>query len=181
MKVESTGFTSDDLAAFASDLLDHERLVLADRLEAGSARLAGVVARLERSEASDGEEWSAHDILAHIAVFSKFYGVLTYKVGSGQATEIDLLNTIQGRDVIGQRAARHSAAELLSAIQADHQRTVAYLRAADAAAMRRRIAVGNGVSMSTEQIARLMLVAHLEQHVNQLEKVIEEWPVIRSY
>lgn len=172
MKIESPGFTRDDFAAFAADLLDHERLVLADRLEAGSARLAGVVARLERSEASDGEAWSAHDILAHIAVFSKFYGVLTYKVGSGQATEIDLLNTIRGRDVIGQRAARHSAAELLAAIQADHQRTITFLRSADATAMRRRIAVGDSASMSAEEIARLMLVAHLEQHIEQLEKVI---------
>jgi hypothetical protein len=171
MKIESTGFTRADMNAFAADLLDHERVALADRLEADSARLAALVARLGEEGPSGDEGWSARDILAHIAVFSKFYGVLTYKVGSGEYQEIDLLDNIQKRDVFGERLARRPAAELLASIQADHQHTVSYLRSADAAAMRRQAAIGEGVSISADEIARLFLIAHLEQHIDQLEPV----------
>ena len=170
MKIESTRFTRDDMLAFATELRDHERLVLADRLEAGSARLAAVVERLDA--AVDGQEgWSAHEVLAHIAVFSKFYGVLTYKVGSGEYQEIDLLGNIQKRDVLGERVARQPAAALLASIRDDHQRTIAFLRSADAVDIQRRAAMGEGVSMSAEEIARLLLVAHLEQHIAQLESI----------
>lgn len=170
MKIESTGFTRDDMIGFATDLRDHERLALADRLEADSTRLAAVVERLDQA-VPEGDGWSAHEVLAHIAVFSKFYGVLTYKVGRGEYHEIDLLDNIQKRDVLGERVARQPVATLLAAIQADHQHTVAFLRSADTEAMQRRAAFGEGVSMSAEEIARLLLVAHLEQHIAQLEKV----------
>jgi hypothetical protein len=53
--------------------------------------------------------------------------------------------------------------------QRDHQRTIAYLRSADAAALQRRAVLDEGFSMSAEEIAQLPLCAHLEIHLDQLE------------
>lgn len=171
MKIESTGFTHSDLSAFASDFMEHERRILADRLEADSARLAGLVnaASAQAAPGSGSAGWTAHEILAHVAVFSKFYGMLAHKIGTGQIHEVDLLGNVQQRDVVGQEMAASSTAQLLEIIQISHRRTVDYLRSADAAAMQRRADMGGGLSVSVDQIARLFLVAHLEQHLEQLE------------
>lgn len=174
MKMESPAFTRADLQRFAGQFVDHERLALADRIERDSARLRDLAHGLEAADPAAGEEWSAHEVLAHIALFSKFYGMLTYKVGSGQVTAYDLLSSVQARDVAGQQLATQSDAALLEAIQADHQRTVAYLRSADAASMQRRLDVGDSLSVSTEEIARLFLCAHLEQHLDQLARLLAE-------
>jgi len=42
MKIESPTFTAADLDHYRDELSDHERQVLADRLERASARLAAV-------------------------------------------------------------------------------------------------------------------------------------------
>lgn len=44
MKIESTAFTAADIATFMQELLEHERLILAERLERASDQLA----RLQR-------------------------------------------------------------------------------------------------------------------------------------
>lgn len=173
MKVESTAFTRANLAAFSDAFVDHERLVTAQRIEASSRRLAELVARMGDSQPSGGDDWSGAEILAHIAVFSKFYGMLTYKVGSGQISEYDLLDSIQQRDVVAAQFVERPTEVLLRAIQSDHARTVEYLRSADATAMRRRVAIGDGASLSVDFIARMLLCAHLEQHVDQLERATD--------
>ena len=164
MEIESVQFTRADLEAFADELVEHERVALADRLERDSARLAELAAQLDESNARRARDggWSAHEILAHIAVFSKFHGMLTYKVGSGQFTEIDLLGSVQQRDTAGARMAALLLPELLQAIQSGHRHTVEYLRSADATAMKRRVDIGDA-SLSADEIARLFLCAHLDQ------------------
>lgn len=73
------------MRAFLDEAVDHERRRLADRLEVDSAKLAELVGNIpSNSEASSGD-WTGHEVLAHIAVLSKFYGTVTYRVGSGQA------------------------------------------------------------------------------------------------
>lgn len=154
MKVESTSFTVADLEHYGDELVEHERKVLADRLERASARLAelGLTVGHEEVASSDNDTWSATEVLAHIAVLSKFYGMLTYKVGTGQITELDLLRNVNLRD---------------------HRRTVAYLRSADAAAMRRECVIDGGRTvMRAEDMARQALIAHLEVHIDQLERTL---------
>jgi len=112
-------------------------------------------------------------VLAHIAVLSKFYGMLTYKIGRGQMTELDLLGNVHVRDVLGEQLARKPPAELVQMALADHRRTVDYLRSADAAAMRRQCVLDGGRAvMRAEDVAREALIGHLELHVEQLEQAL---------
>jgi hypothetical protein len=173
MKIESPAFTAADLDHYSDQLAEHEREVLADRLERASARLAELGLRVSQEEASDSDAWNATEVLAHIAVLSKFYGMLTYKVGSGQMSKLDLLGNVNLRDVLGEQLARESPVALVEIALADHRRTVSYLRSSDAAAMRRECVVDGGRSvMRAEDIARQALIGHLELHIDQLERTL---------
>jgi hypothetical protein len=169
MKIESPKFTAADLELYRDELNDHERLVIADRLERASSRLGELAARVDDQPAGDEPDWSPREVLAHIAVLSKFYGMLTYKIGSGQMTELDLLGNVNLRDVLGQQLAKEDPSTLVEMARADHRRTIQYLRSADAAAMRRECTVDGGRAvMRAEDVAREALVGHLELHVEQL-------------
>jgi len=170
MKIESTGFTRVELEQFLDEMLDHDRQLLADRLKRPSARLAELGPRVE---AGGGDaEWSQHELLAHIAVLSKFYGVLVHKISTGQMTRLDLLQNVNLRDVLGERLSHIEPAELLRMALADQERTLKLLRAADASSMRRTATQENGEPISAEEVARLPLVNHLEMHLDQLERAL---------
>jgi hypothetical protein len=170
MKIESTAFTRSDVEQFLDEMLDHDRKVLADRLERASARLAELGPRVP---AGSGEsEWSQHELLAHIAVLSKFYGVLLHKISSGQMTDFDLLENVNLRDVVGEQMAQIEPAELLRMALADQARTLKLLRTVDPSSLRKRARQENGETMSAEEIARLPLINHLEMHVDQLERAL---------
>lgn len=172
MRIESPAFSERELQGFLDEVLNHERERTADRLEAASARLAELVARGQIDRGNGEREWSGHDVLAHIAVLSKFYGVLVYQVGSGKRREIDLLEQVQNRDIAGDLLSSLPDDQLLAMAQADHQRTGRFLRSADAIAMQRRATLYEGTSMSTLEIAQLPLCAHLDVHLDQLERAI---------
>jgi hypothetical protein len=169
MKIESPNFTAADLDVYRDELVDHERLVIADRLERASARLGELALQVGQQEAGDAQDWNAREVLAHIAVLSKFYGMLTYKIGSGQMTELDLLANVNLRDVLGQQLAKEDPSALVEMARADHRRTIQYLRSADADSMRRECVIDGGRSvMRAADVAREALVGHLELHVQQL-------------
>ena len=159
-----------DVEAFLDSMLDHDRQTLADRLEKASARLARVGPQTKAG--SGEEEWSPHEILAHIAVLSKFYGVLVHRISSGQMTELDLLANVNLRDVAGQQMSQLEPAELLEMITADHQKTIRLLRTAEPASLRRSALLPDGQTITAVDIARLPLINHLEMHVDQLEKAL---------
>jgi hypothetical protein len=170
VKIESATFTRSDVEQFLEEMLDHDRHALADRLEKASARLAEIGPRV-KAGGGDGE-WSEHELLAHIAVLSKFYGVLVHKISSGQMAELDLLENVNLRDVVGEQMAQIEPAELLRMALSDHARTLKLLRAADAASLRRTATQENGQPISAEEVARLPLINHLEMHVDQLERAV---------
>ncbi|HEX9094507.1 MAG TPA: DinB family protein [Candidatus Dormibacteraeota bacterium] len=174
MRIESPTFTERDMRAFLEEAVDHERQRLADRLEADSARLGklGTTLSQPHRERESSVGWSAQEILAHIAVLSKFYGVLTSRVGSGKVSQIELLEAVQSRDPAGEQLSSLPPDQLLAMILRDHQRTIDYLRGADAAAMQRRAVLYEGYSMSAAEIAQLPLCAHLEIHLDQLERTL---------
>jgi hypothetical protein len=177
MRIESPAFTERDMRAFLDEAVDHERIRLADRLEADSARLAELVRRIPSQAPSSsgrgsGPDWSGHEVLAHIAVLSKFYGTITYRVGSGKLSQVELLEAVQSRDPAGEQLSSLPPDELLAMAQKDHQRTIVYIRSADAAAMQRRAVLYEGFSMSAAEIAQLPLCAHLEIHLDQLERTL---------
>jgi hypothetical protein len=173
MKVESTSFTRVDVEQFLNDMLDHDRQDLADRLEKASIRLAELGPGVLSDREGRGEtEWSQHEVLGHIAVLSKFYGVLVHKISSGQMTEFDLLENVNLRDVVGAQMAQIEPAELLRMALADQARTAKLLRSVEPSALRRKAKQENGELISAEEIARLPLVNHLEMHVDQLERAL---------
>jgi hypothetical protein len=170
MKIESTGFTRTDVEQFLDEMLDHDRRLLSDRLERASARLAEIGPRVSAGH-GDGE-WSQHELLAHIAVLSKFYGVLVHKISTGQMVDIDLLENVNLRDVVGEQMAQIEPAELLKMALSDQARTLKLLRAAEPTALRRQAKQENGELISAIEVARLPLVNHLEMHVDQLERAL---------
>jgi hypothetical protein len=170
MKVESTSFTRADVEQFLNEMLDHDRQALADRLEKASSRLAEIGPRVVPGR-GDGD-WSPHELLAHIAVLSKFYGVLVHKISSGQMSELDLLENVNLRDVVGEQMAQIEPAELLRMALADQARTLKLLHTADPTALRRQARQENGELMSAVDVARLPLINHLEMHVDQLERAL---------
>lgn len=168
MKIESTAFTRADVEEFLDGMLGHERDTLAGRLETASTRLAALGPRVKAG--AGGTEWSHHELLAHIAVLSKFYGVLLHKISSGQMSEIDLLENVNLRDVVGEQMAQIEPAELLRIALADQARTLKLLRTIEPSSLRREARMENGEMMSAEEVARLPLINHLEMHVDQLER-----------
>jgi hypothetical protein len=177
VRIESPNFTEREILGSLDEFREQERRRLADRLEADSTRLAELVQSLSLTSPSaagsgSDDEWSAQEVLAHIAVLSKFYGVLTYQVGSGKISELDLLPQVRDRDVAGEQMSLLPPEQLLAFAQRDHQRTIGYLRSADAAAMQRRVIFSDGLSMSAGEIAQLPLCAHLEMHLDQLERTL---------
>jgi hypothetical protein len=180
MSNESTAFTETDLQGFLDEMIDHDRLTLADRLERASERLAEYGSLVTEGHGQEGQggdvpppiAWSAHEVLAHIVVLSKFYGVIFHKVSSGKMTELDLLDNVGLRDAMDEQMAKIEPKELIRMALEDHARTVKGLRAADAAAMRRVVKVDGGDTMTAEEVARLPLISHLELHIDQLARAL---------
>lgn len=168
MEIESTAYTQADLQRFFDDLFDHERLALAERLENLSARLARIGPRIKPGRGE--HEWSDHEVLAHIAGLSKFYGVIIHRISSGQITEVDLLGGTNLRDASIAQMSQVEPSELLRATLADHARTVNLLRTVEASSLRREAKDAGGGSYSAEFLARFPLINHLEEHVDQLER-----------
>ena len=168
MEIESTAYTKADLENFFDGLLDHERMALADRLERASARLARIGPRIKAGRGENS--WSDHEVLAHIAGLSKYYGVVIHRISSGQVTEVDLLGGTNLRDSAIEQMAQIEPAELLKMTLADHARTIKLLRTIDVVSFRREAKDANVGSVTPELLARLPLINHLEQHVDQLER-----------
>jgi hypothetical protein len=195
MKNESTTFTETDLQRFLDEMIEHDRLALADRLQRASERLAEygelVTSGHRDSEDAQGgasgagsarpdalrgdvppQAWTAHEVLAHIVVLSKFYGVIFHKVASGKMTELDLLNNVGLRDAMDEQMAQIEPKELVKMALEDHARTIKSLQDADATSMRRVVKVDGGETMTAEEVARLPLISHLELHINQLARAL---------
>ena len=174
MTEESTTFTATDLQGFLDEMIDHDRLMLADRLQRASERLAEYGELVTPAHGKDAQSgaWTAHEVLAHIVVLSKFYGAIFHKVSSGTMTELDLLNNVGLRDSMDEQMAQIEPKELIRMALEDHARTIKALRAADAASMRRIVKVDGGETMTAEEVARLPLISHLELHIDQLARAL---------
>lgn len=180
MEIESPRFTEDDLRAFFEEVVAYEQrrpkdgLTLVERLEAASSRLGTVVRGIAPGGGRNpvpGGGWSARETLAHIVLVSQVLGWATWAVGSGEQDEITIMSFLSLRDVAGDQFAKVSATELLEIAQSEHVSTIEYLCMVDAEALARRARVGP-FDLSAEEIARLLLCAHLELHIEQLESAL---------
>ena len=112
------------------------------------------------------------EVLAHLAVVSKFYGVLVHRIASGKLPDVNLLEAVNQRDSVGKQMAQLEPADLLRMALADHQRTITTLRTADPESLRQTARVDAETTMTAEEVARLPLITHLEMHIEQLEKLL---------
>ena len=176
MKIESPSFTQVDLQGFLDETRETERRHLVARLESLDARLDTLAPRLEAEpvDTQHGDGWTAHEVLAHMAVLSKFYGVVAYRIGSGKETRFNLPEFVSLRDVVGEQAAQEPVTELLKQLRESHERTLQWLRGATAADLERRAttAMDRDPEMTAGEVVRLVLCAHLEQHLDQLEEAL---------
>jgi len=180
MEIESPNFTEDDLRAFVDEVVAYERsrpkdgLTLVERLEAASRRLGEVVAYIapgaDRNPAPGGG-WNARETLAHIVLVSQVLGWATWAVASGEQKEITIMSFLSLRDIAGDHFSKVSPRELVEIAQAEHLSTIEYLCMADAEALARRARVGP-FDFSAEEIGRLLLCAHIELHIEQLESAL---------
>src|SRR5260370_2860179 len=173
MKIESTSHTQADLQSFYEDLFERERTVLADRLERVSARLEKIGPAIKAGPGdSDDSVWSDHEVLAHIAGLSKFYGVIIHRISSGQVDEVDLLSGTNLRDAAVEQLAQVEPSELLRNTLADHARTVKLLRTVEAASLPRAVRDCGRASRTPHVLARYPLINHLEDHLDQPERAL---------
>ena len=176
MRIESTGFTEEDLKAFLQETVAFERtrakddLTLADRLEAASARLTMLVGEMPSGEdgAGSGDEWTSKDVLIHIGLLSGLYAWITEAIATQSQAEIDLMSFFSLRDVAGAQRLELPVAELLAIAQTELSQAASFLRSCTPSALQRRARVGP-FDLSAEEVARLGLCAHLELHVQQFE------------
>ena len=85
---------------------------------------------------------------------------------------MDLLEAVHLRDTVGHQMSQLEPADLVRMTLADHERTIKTLREAEPESLRRSADLGEGITMTAEEIARLPLISHLELHLDQLEKLL---------
>ena len=170
MRENSNSFTSADLPRFLDEIFTIETRNVADRLRRASARM-NELAPSVRDEPRGDAEWNAKEILAHIAVLSRAYGVFSYMIATGRLTDLAMGDVINQRDAEGDKYMAMSCAEIAAEATTQHERTLKFLDGASLEDLRRECRVERG-TITAEYVVRLPLVAHLEQHVEQLAKAL---------
>jgi hypothetical protein len=170
MQKESHEFTAADVPRFFDELIAEDARATAARLRAASARmreLAALVPDVTSQEAA----WNAKEILAHMAVLSRAYGVFAAMIAKGRLPELKLADVITQRDAFGEAMAQRSIPEIVEEAAGQHQRTLAFLETATPAMLEAECRTEHGV-VTPERLIRLPLVAHMEQHLRQLEEAL---------
>ena len=170
MRENSNSFTSADLPRFLDEIFAIETRNVADRLRRASVRMNELAPGV-RDEPRGEAEWNAKEVLAHIAVLSRAYGVFSYMIATGRLTELNFGDVISQRDVEGDKYMAMTAAEIAAEATKQHERTLKFLERATSEQLLRECRVESG-TITAEYVVRLPLVVHLEQHIADLEKAL---------
>jgi len=170
MRENSNSFTADDLPRFLNEIFEIETRNIADRLRRASQRMNELAARVPDEPRGAGQ-WNAKEILAHIAVLSRAYGVFSYMIANGKLTELNFGDVISQRDVEGDKYMAMTTAEVAAEATRQHERTLKFLYGATPEQLLRECRVESG-TITAEYVVRLPLVVHLEEHVAELEKAL---------
>jgi hypothetical protein len=179
MEIESPSFTEEDLRCFIAEVRDFEDgrpldgLTVVERLEASLNRLEELVtfmAVLPPPEQLDSsvKEWTSREVLAHIVLFAQVIGWGMWAIASGDQDEIPLMSFLILRDVSGAKFARMAPDELLAIARTELTSSIEFLCMADASQMARIGKVGP-FELTAAEIGEMLLCAHLEIHVAQLQ------------
>ena len=167
MQHEGDGFGLDEALEFLDEARSRERDLLVGRLRAAAVRLKELGTRVTPGTAGPG--WSGQEVLAHMASFAPFYGIVADRVGSGALASIDIGEIGRMRDGAIEQFAQSAASVLAEQTAAALERTAGYLSTAPISDLERRVDVAAGVSLSSIEVARYLLCDHLESHLAQLE------------
>lgn len=171
MKSESAAFTVADLPRFFEEILVWDAKATADRLRRANKRMHELAERIPEEAPEAGDGWNAKEVLAHIAVLSRAYGVFGYMVAKGRLTDLTMESVITQRDVLGAELAARPRAEIVAEADRQHQRTLKFLAEVTPEELLRTVQVESG-KVTAEYLVRMPLVAHLEQHIDQLERAL---------
>jgi hypothetical protein len=174
VKTESTAFTVADVPHFFDEILMVDVRHTIERLRADSARLQRLADAIP-DERGATDEWNAKEVLAHIAVLSRAYGVFAYMVAKGRIDELAIGDVISQRDIVGEEMARKPVREIVDEAVRQHRRTLGFLESATLEEMKRTVKTETA-ALSVEHLIRLPLIAHLEQHLDQLEAALAAKP-----
>lgn len=172
MKNESQDFDIPDLERFLDETATYETRELIKRVQAAGSRLRQLAEQVSVQQLSDQATWTAYDVLVHVAVLSKFYSVLAYRIGTGKVREVDLLPAIRDRDSAAQRLAGLDATQLATMAINDHARLIAYLEGAPPSELRAAAEMRQGGYLTVDVAARQLMCGHLEEHLTQLERLV---------
>jgi hypothetical protein len=167
----SSSFTTADVPRFFDEIFAWELAQTTERLRRASARLGGLAARVPDAPRGD-QDWNPKEVLAHIAVLSRAYGVFGYFIATGRLTELALGEVINQRDAEGDKYMAMTPSEIAAKAVEQHQRTLEFLAEASLDDLRRECRIERG-AITAEYVIRLPLVAHLEQHLDQLERALD--------
>ena len=171
MQTESAAFTAADLPRFFEEIYVWDVRNTADRLRRANSRVHDLAGRIPDGAPTDSPEWNAKEVLAHIAVLSRAYGVFGYMVAKGKLPELPMEGVISQRDIVGAEMAAKSVAEIIEEIDRQNQRTLTFLSQATAEELRRTVKIESG-DITADYLIRLPLVSHFEQHIEQLEAAL---------
>jgi hypothetical protein len=183
---ESASFTEQDLNGFFREVRAYEDsrpfdgTTVVERLGRSLDRLEELVLFMDLLPAGGdappgwgvAREWGPREVLAHIVLMSQVLGWGMWAVGSGEQDEISLMSFLSLRDVSGQHFSRLQPAELLDMARTELTSSIEYLCLADADEMGRVGRVGS-LELTAAEIGELLLCAHLEMHVDQLERSLQ--------
>lgn len=192
MEMESPSFTEQDLRAFIDEVVAYEEhrqldgLTVVERLGAGIDRLGALVALMGPGRAGQpaspatagpgpdrgsAKAWNAREILAHIVLVSQVLGWGMWAVGTGEQDEISLMSFLNLRDISGSTFAGMAARELLAIARHEITTAIEYLCLASPEEMGRVGRVGP-FELTAEHIGQFLLCAHMELHIDQLERAL---------
>lgn len=171
MKPQSQDFTSADVPRFFDQLLERDMKETADRLRAASRRMEDLAARIPDTR-TDDESWTAKEVLAHVFVLSRAYGAFAYMVAKGKVGELNIGDIISQRDVVGDEAAGWSVPEIVAQAKKQHERTLKFMESASTDDYKRSVQTEQG-AIYVESLLRRPLVVHLEDHLDQIERLLE--------
>jgi hypothetical protein len=154
---------------------------LAERLRTATAeihRLAPLVS--SKISGEQAEDWSAIEVLAHMAMLSAYFTTTALKAAAGQDVKGDLLEQIRARDLITPEFTRLPALHLAELAETYLARAISFLETPEPVALARLIQVSGDWYLSVLEVIRLGVCAHLEMHLEQLRTAMEREGAVMS-
>jgi hypothetical protein len=172
VKLESPAFTKSDFERFQAEVGDIEKWSVINRLRGASGRMLELAARVPDEPPTNDGEWNAKEVLAHIAVLSKGWGVLAYLIAKGRMPEVEAVTLVTQRDPLAAELLPLSPEKIAGEAATAQQRTVAYLERAPMEEFTAPVRWELGAT-TADHIFRTILVGHLEMHLSQLERMLQ--------